>query len=169
MPKKPTHRVSMSDGGFLKAAVDGNFKKIKSCLEQPKVAPIVLGDKILKAHEYDVNCRWRDGSTALMLSIGHEHPEIAEYLISKSADVNLQDNYGLTALIYAVVADDIKTAKLLLKNGAQTDLYSEKNDTALSIAKKQKQTPFITILENHDRQKRAQFKASPLKLKRRSR
>lgn len=114
-------------------------KKVKA--DEPVMLAIEHGDiPALKAalrKGVDVNARdCESGTTALILTIIKDNPEMMRLLISKKANVNLQNNSGFTALMYAVGWGRVEIVKELMAAGADLNKRTFDGDkvTALGIA-----------------------------------
>ena len=85
----------------------------------------------------DVNARdCESGTTALILTVIIDNPQMMRFLISKKAKINLQNNSGFTALMYAVGWGRIDVVKELIAAGANVNLRTKEGDrvTALGMA-----------------------------------
>ena len=74
----------------------------------------------LLAKGWDVNGKWPDGVTALILASADGHGEVVQTLLAKGADVNSATNDGLTALILAAKNGHRAVVQMLLANGAES-------------------------------------------------
>ena len=81
-----------------------------------------------------LNLQNRYGSTALMLAIMYNNPEIVQELLRAGAALNLQDSYGRTALIYAIMYSLPLRVQELLRAGAALNLQDSYGRTALVYA-----------------------------------
>ena len=88
---------------FLKAAENGNLKKIKSMLNKE------VNIKTL------INAVDKENNTALILASKFGYHKIVKILIENGADINIKNNDGKTALDYAE-ENDYKSIIELLKN-----------------------------------------------------
>ena len=88
---------------FLKAAENGNLKKIKSMLNKE------VNIKTL------INAVDKENNTALILASKFGYHEIVKIFIENGADINIKNNDGKTALDYAE-ENDYKSIIELLKN-----------------------------------------------------
>lgn len=88
---------------FLKAAENGDLKKIKSMLNKE------INIKTL------INAVDKENNTALILASKFGYDEIVKILIENGADINIKNNDGKTALDYAE-ENDYKNIIELLKN-----------------------------------------------------
>ena len=88
---------------FLKAAENGNLKKIKSMLNKE------VNIKTL------INAVDKENNTALILASKFGYSEIVKILIENGADINIKNNDGKTALDYAEENDYKNIIQLLKK------------------------------------------------------
>ena len=70
-------------------------------------------DYLIQSGYYDVNCRDKDGNTALMVAVKHNNVKTVKVLIEHNADISLKDKNGKTALDYAVENGDEEIIDLL--------------------------------------------------------
>ena len=97
---------------FLKAAEDGDFKKIKSIIDKE------VNIKSL------IETKDKENNTALILASKFGYIEVVKILIENGADINAKDNGGTTALMNASTEDDYinyEICKLLIENGANVN------------------------------------------------
>ena len=100
---------------FFNAVSSGNLNLVKQYLRQG----------------VDVNQKYKEGWTALMIASVANYLEMAKTLISAGADMNLQDKDGLTALIWASFKGHLEIAKTLISVGADMNLKDKDGRTAL--------------------------------------
>jgi ankyrin repeat protein len=82
-----------------------------------------------------------------MHAINHDFPNIIEFLIKKGADVNFQEpNKGETPLMMAAEFEDPALAEVLIDNGADLSLTNKNGDTALDLARMQKEGDDVVLL-----------------------
>jgi ankyrin repeat protein len=87
-------------------------------------------EALLKAGE-DVNQRFNDDYTLLMLASGMGNVLLVNLLLLHQADPNLKNTGGSTALKLAVLKGQTAILKLLLSQGADPNLKDEKGFTPL--------------------------------------
>lgn len=95
--------------------------------------------KLLVSYGGSIDKRNKHGYTPLNFACLRYHYDISEYLIAHGANVNNADKRGFTPLMRAAYAGNLKLVQLLIENGAN---YKKKNDekqTALDLAKMNKQ------------------------------
>ena len=122
-PKLP----AMSDSDFLNLCESGNTAEIEAAIKNGA----------------NVNAKYNDGMTALMLAARYGHAEIAELLLKYGANVNAKEYDGSTALIWAAINGQTETAGLLLKYGAEVNARNNKGWTALRWARDEKTRHFL--------------------------
>ena len=108
---------------FLKAALEGDIKTLKSLLEDKNI---------------DLEQRDEYGSTALILATFNSHTEAVRLLIDHGADINAVGYDGNTALMIAL---SVECTKLLVESGANLEIKNKCGDTALDVAKASARTP----------------------------
>ena len=69
----------------------------------------------------DINTRYEDGWTALMIASLNGHTAIVEILLKHDANINVKSNNGCTALILASQDGYKEIVALLLKHGADVN------------------------------------------------
>jgi len=84
------------------------------------------------------------GARALSLAVQQGHTSIARYLLEQGADPNLSD-----CLLDAVRQGSVEQVRLLLQYHAYTGLYDAQGKTLLDIAKANRHTEIIRLLEQH--------------------
>lgn len=103
---------------FSEAIVTRNYGKLKTGIKYS-----------------DVNQKNKDSSTPLILAIGLNYTDIAEYLIKNGANVNLtEDTDGLSPLHFAAIKRNEYLIDILLRYGANADASSFSGITPLMIA-----------------------------------
>ncbi|XAR52188.1 hypothetical protein NMG60_11020123 [Bertholletia excelsa] len=82
------------------------------------------GENLLKCLEsgVPVNLKDSEGRTPLHWAVDRGHLNIAELLVSKTADVNAKDNEGQSPLHYAAVCEREAIAEFLVKQNADPSL-----------------------------------------------
>ena len=124
---------------FLKAAEDGDFKKIKSIIDKEvnikslietkdkeNNTALILASKfgyieVVKILIANINAKNNDNSTALIEASSFYY-ETVKILADINAIENGKDNVGTTALMNASTEDDyIEICKLLIENGANVN------------------------------------------------
>ena len=93
-------------------------------------------EKLLISKGADVNIKSVDKMTALSYAVRYGKIQTAKKLIAKGADVNNVYYYGKTPLIEAAEKGNYEMVKLLVSNGADFDHKNNGYDTALDIAKR---------------------------------
>ena len=104
----------------------------------------------------------RTGSTPLHFATNYGRKEIAELLISKSADVNPMGGGGKTPLSYAVGEGHKEIVELLIANGADVnakDEDGENGETPLDWAISQFQNKAFDLLRKHGGKTAEELKA----------
>lgn len=92
--------------------------------------------KILVSKGADVNIKTLDKMTALSYAVRYDKIKIAKTLIAKGADVNNVQYHGKTPLIEATENGYYEMVKLLISKGADLKHKDNSYDTALDIAKR---------------------------------
>jgi len=97
----------------------------------------------------DVNAMGMYGNYALYVATKGNYIDTIRLLVDRGADINQKGTWATTtALICAVKNGSIDIVRLLLERGADVNIKDYDGNTALSIAKKNKNTEIIQILEN---------------------
>ena len=142
---------------FLKAAENGDLKKIKSMLnkevniktlinavDKENNTALILASKfgyheivkILIENGADIDARNNENSTALIEASSFYY-EVVKLLIENGADINAKDNEGTTPLMNASTEDDYinyEICKTLIENGADINAKDLQGDNALIYA-----------------------------------
>ena len=82
-----------------------------------------------------------DGDTALMTAIEHGYVKIAEMLLEAKADPNIgkKSTTENSPLMLAAKYGHVEIVKSLVKNGAKVNYKDEEEQTALKVAKHEKE------------------------------
>ncbi|MCP9493117.1 MAG: ankyrin repeat domain-containing protein [Pyrinomonadaceae bacterium MAG19_C2-C3] len=130
--------------------------------------------KALIISGFDVNTRWHDDATPLMvvndekiakhlLQLGADvharkvysetvlmsashNPEVVKVLLKAGADVHARDNFGVTPLMYAMLGYDEKSAQVLIDAGADVNARDKDHRTALMFAAIEGRVETIKVL-----------------------
>ncbi len=78
-----------------------------------------------------VNVRYNDNITPLMVAARENRPVICALLIGKGAQINTEDNKGNTPLDYAISTNNSKMCKLFVVRGADLNPISDYTDSTL--------------------------------------
>lgn len=95
-------------------------------------------DKI-ESLNFDINTRFEDGRTALMIAASASNLAVVTYLLGKGADINLVDNYGNTALIIGVynnLYNSYEIVKYLIDEKADVSIKNKNGYTAYDVSLK---------------------------------
>ncbi len=115
--------------------------------------------KLISA-DIDINIQDKNGNTALILAIDHDHKDIIELLIAANININMQNIYNGTALISAVKKGNINAVKLLIETNADINIQNKYGYTALMIAVLNRHKNIVKLLiaagadiniQNHDK------------------
>ncbi len=98
-------------------------------------------EQLLDGKSVDINARFNEGSTALMIAAFNHNIDVVRVLLEAGADVNLQNDFGSTALMEAVLFDfegDTQVLlEVLLEAGANIYVKDEKGLTAMDHAQEE--------------------------------
>jgi ankyrin repeat protein len=97
----------------------------------------------------NINYENNQSETALIFALKNEQSEIAMLLINNGADINVLDMDHNTPLILAVKNRDISSIKLMLEKDVDKDVQNNKNETAISYAKKYGYTEIVSLIEQN--------------------
>jgi ankyrin repeat protein len=148
------------------AAKFGEFKTIKSCLEQgadvnagPYLNRTPLWSTVfydrLGSHEIvqfllergaDVESRDSDGETPLWRASAEGNEKNVQLLLNSKAQVNVRDNYGNPAVFQAIRNDRREIIPILIKAGADIDDKNEDGETSLWKAAKDGDEDKVSML-----------------------
>ena len=106
--------------------------------------------KLLISKGADINIQETNGQTALrrsLVNIGR-YVGVTKYLVEKGADLNIQDAEGDTVSIFVSEYGSIEALKIFVENGADLTLKNNKGQTALGVAKANKNTEVVKYLES---------------------
>ena len=104
--------------------------------------------RLLKKETIDVNMKFDDGWTPLMITNGLGKPLCTYELLDYGADPNTSVN-GTTALCDAVFYEHYQCVDHLLGFGANLDIPDENGDTPLHLACQLKNDVFVRLLLNN--------------------
>ncbi|BBM82154.1 ankyrin repeat domain-containing protein [Candidatus Uabimicrobium amorphum] len=124
---------------LYEAIAGNNVKEVKRLASEVNVNKKNLGEEIadiLTGKEVDIDIRFYDEYTPLMIAaeIGNLH--IVEALIEAKADVNAKSKYGITALYSAVVNQHEEIVKVLVREKANVDVDPKNAPSAFDHASK---------------------------------
>jgi ankyrin repeat protein len=77
--------------------------------------------KLLLEKGADVNTKYEDGSTTLMMAIQRDLMDTVKFLVEKGAEVNAENRYYQTPLMMASERGQTDIVKLLIERGANVD------------------------------------------------
>jgi ankyrin repeat protein len=107
--------------------------------------------RLIDCKKINLNAANSSDNTALHLATFERQPneEIVRLLInSENAKLNAPNILGNTALHLAVDKGNIEIVKMLLDKGVKLDTKTDRNETALDIAKDLRHTEIVTLIEN---------------------
>jgi len=96
--------------------------------------------------EGDLDFKYKEGKTALMMAIEQNRSMLVNLLLSKRLKLNVADSYGKTALFYAVERNDSDLVDRLLSLGADPTVRQYEGKTALQIAQEKGYTAIVRLL-----------------------
>ena len=94
----------------------------------------------------DLNAKYNENKTALILAASNGHYEIVKFLIDKEAELNAKDQHDSTALIYASRNGHFEIVKYLVENGAELNARNVNVQSALMIAYEYKNYGIVKYL-----------------------
>jgi ankyrin repeat protein len=112
--------------------------------------------KLLLSKGADIKLKTEDGTSAFITSItgvlsGRVTTAVAKLLLEKGANVNDSitkgSAEGYTALMMAARNNKLELVKFLVKEGADLNLKAKDGNTALSLAKKEKDEAMVKLLK----------------------
>ncbi len=83
----------------------------------------------------DLDLRYKEGRTALMLAILDDRPNLINLILTKDFKPNIADSYGRTALMYAAEKNMADVVKKLLDKGSDPCIRQFEGKDAAKIAK----------------------------------
>jgi ankyrin repeat protein/CHAT domain-containing protein len=121
-----------------------------SDIDSQLIEVAITGDtetiKFLIDNGADVNAKDKNGYTALMVAVKHDHIELVKLLIDKGVDVNVKHKGNKTALMSAAKRGNTETVKLLIDKDADVNAKDKKGKTALMIAARLGNTKTVKLL-----------------------
>ncbi|XP_070605896.1 M-phase phosphoprotein 8 isoform X2 [Erythrolamprus reginae] len=96
-----------------------------------------------------VNCRQKNGTTALIHAAEKNNLTTAALLLEAGAHVNVQQKTGETALMKACKRGNYDIVRLMIENGADCNISSKHQSTALHFAKQCNNLLVSELLRNH--------------------
>ncbi|MFA5574145.1 MAG: ankyrin repeat domain-containing protein [Brumimicrobium sp.] len=97
----------------------------------------------------DVNKRFPDRSTALIVACGDGSYELAKLLIENGADVNLINDAKTAAIWYATTEINKQIVELLLDNGANPFIDSGNGISTYEMAKRMNLSEIIQLMDKY--------------------
>ncbi|KAK4170041.1 ankyrin repeat-containing domain protein [Cladorrhinum sp. PSN259] len=94
----------------------------------------VIGSLVSDRVNLDVNSRYEDSATPLILASQLGYLGVIKALLANGADQNATDDHGNTALLFAAQSGHTKVVDLLLEKGADPDLSDALGKTAIMLA-----------------------------------
>lgn len=141
--------VTLASPTFLRAVQDADTTRVQHLLQ----------------NRADPNAQDKDGDSVLLLAVWYGHLATARALIDAGADVNTQGLGEQTSPLHlAARRDQLDFGKLLLSRGADTTSRNDVGETALDIARRDNNLPFVALLEEHAL--RTEIQSSPSVLQR---
>ena len=114
---------------LIYVSFSGNLSLVKKLIKQKAD----LDKQTTKKYETEDVTVYK-GTTALMIAIEEDEPNIAIALINAGANVNLKNDDGWTAFMKASYNENLYIVKKLIKAGADINIRNNKKETALIIA-----------------------------------
>jgi ankyrin repeat protein len=102
--------------------------------------------KFLVENGADVNAKYKDNNTALLLACKKSHFDIVKYLVENGAAVNANDSRSSTPLILASKNGNFEIVKFLVENGADVNAKYKADHTALVLASKNSHFEIVKFL-----------------------
>lgn len=94
----------------------------------------------------DINEKFKNNSTALIVACENGFTEVVKCLISQGADINLINSHGHSALVYASHMGHIDIVKILIEHGADLNLPNERDFTPIHASLKGKHFEICKLL-----------------------
>jgi general secretion pathway protein A len=111
---------------------------------QLRIADLLLSSGI------SPNTRDQQGSTALMVAVHKDLPDMVHTLLGHGAEVNARDRAGKTALIHAASQGNPRMVETLLKKGADANLKDKRGWTAFMYTTQQKKSLTVLLPATHE-------------------
>ncbi|XP_053165659.1 M-phase phosphoprotein 8 isoform X2 [Hemicordylus capensis] len=96
-----------------------------------------------------VNCRQKNGTTALIHAAEKNNLTTVAILLEAGACMNLQQNSGETALMKACKRGNYDIVRLMIENGADCNISSKHQSNALHFAKQYNNLQVCELLSSH--------------------
>uniref|UniRef100_A0A803T4K2 M-phase phosphoprotein 8 n=1 Tax=Anolis carolinensis TaxID=28377 RepID=A0A803T4K2_ANOCA len=96
-----------------------------------------------------VNCRQKNGTTALIHAAEKNNLTTVAILLEAGACMNLQQNNGETALMKACKRGNYDIVRLMIENGADCNILSKHQNSALHFAKQCNNLLVYELLNSH--------------------
>ncbi|KAJ7320167.1 hypothetical protein JRQ81_019678 [Phrynocephalus forsythii] len=96
-----------------------------------------------------VNCRQKNGTTALIHAAEKNNLTTVAILLEAGACINVQQNSGETALMKACKRGNYDIVRLMIESGADCNISSKHQSTALHFAKQYNNLLVYELLSNH--------------------
>ena len=121
-------------------------EKIKQYFFKALSSRDVKALKILLNKGIEINEKYDNGSTALLIASEKGDKEIVKLLLDNGASVHDKDNDGDTALILASETGNKEIVKLLIECGANVNYRNNKGSTSLILASRMGKIEIVKIL-----------------------
>ena len=105
--------------------------------------------KVLERGDVDVNVKYNDGRSAIMMTTKNGHTETVAMLLEKGADVNAKDIFGKTILMEASSRGHTEIVALLIKKGADVNAKDIFGNTVLMEASSMGHTEIVSLIKKH--------------------
>jgi ankyrin repeat protein len=135
--------LAISEG----ASMTRMFSAVEKSDKSPATANRLAIVRTLIEGGVDVNAADKEGDTALHKATQMGDVEVIGLLLASAADVNARTKTGRTALMTAAVWSFAECTSALLAAGADVELSTQDGKTAMSIARDNKHTEVLKLLE----------------------
>lgn len=164
MLKNLLTRMSITkDGKLMRAAMDGNYNKVKALLNSgtdpncridsgltPIYSAVLSGNievvKLLIDHNANPNIRFNENN-AIIQAVEHQYSDIIKLLIKAGVDLEQGDSVGnYTPLFLATSVQNLEIVKILLEAGANPNAMGNEGEQILAAARISGDKNIIQIL-----------------------
>ncbi len=129
--RRISHKRKRLKEKWFEAISSGDTEKVQECINDPDLNERVSSNGWTWTNYVDLNARYLNGWTALMIASSKGYTDIVQELLDRGANVDLKDGFDTTALMIAARKGYTDIVQGLLWANANVDLQNKNGETAL--------------------------------------